>query len=83
MARPVRKVIVVRLWSVCINVSGLGLSTRPRWRSAQPDPHNHIGLGGPFGFSGFQAAVRLSGHLPFTTRRLRQPAGVAVRRGQV
>src|SRR6202047_926921 len=39
-------VIVARLWSVCINVSGLGLCSRPRWRSAQPDPHNHSGLRG-------------------------------------
>jgi hypothetical protein len=43
---PSARVIVVRLWSVGINVSGLGSCARPRWRSTQPDPHNHSGLGG-------------------------------------
>jgi hypothetical protein len=79
---PSARVNIVRLWSVCINVSGLGSCPRPRWRSAQSDPHNHIGLGGRFGFSGSQAAVRLSGHLPCAARRLREPIGVADRRRQ-
>jgi hypothetical protein len=44
-------------------------SSEPRWRSAQPGPHNLIDLNGPLSFTGFQAAVRLLGHLVFTTPR--------------
>ena len=29
-----------------IHPIGLGVLPRPRWRSAQPDPHNHSGLEG-------------------------------------
>ena len=67
------------LRSVCVNVSGLGVWPRPRWRSAQPGPHNHSGLGRPFDFPGSRAAVRLSGHLPFTTRRQSRLSGPEVR----
>lgn len=70
MARPVCKGFVKLVCSVCVNVSGLGIMSRPRWRSAQSGPHNQTGLDRSFNGPGFQAAVRLSGHLPFTTRRL-------------
>ncbi len=46
----------------------------PRWRSARPDPHNGAGVDAPFCAKGFQHTGRLSGHLPFTTRRHRKPA---------
>ena len=63
--------ILIWLWSVCFNVSGLGSRPRPRWRPARPDPHNQSGLQvGPFKLSGFQAAVRLSGHLYLTQTSL-------------
>jgi transposase, IS5 family len=31
-------------WPVCINVSGLEVDPRPRWRSARSGPHNHVGF---------------------------------------
>src|SRR6516162_1665434 len=43
--------------------------SEPRWRSAQPGPHNQIDLMGPLSFTGFQAVVRLLGHLASTTRK--------------
>src|ERR1700739_3407549 len=36
---PSASVFCLMNWSVCFNVSGLGASTRPRWRSAHSDPH--------------------------------------------
>jgi hypothetical protein len=43
---PSARVIFVWFCSVCFNVSGLGGFPRPRWSSAQPDPHNHCDLEG-------------------------------------
>ncbi len=59
--------------SVCVNVSGLAVMPRPKWRSAQRRPHNHDGIEDHSFSPGSAAAVRLSGHLPFTTRRQNQP----------
>ena len=45
MARPVCKRFFSRtLWSVCVNVSGLGPKPRPRWRYARPGPHKLLGV---------------------------------------
>jgi len=44
MARPVRKGFGNLVIAVCINVSGLGACSRPRWRSAQPGPLNQRGF---------------------------------------
>lgn len=41
----------------------------PRWQSAQPGLQNQIGLLGPLSLTGFQAAVRLLGHLASTARK--------------
>lgn len=71
---PSARVICRSRGSVCVNVSGLGITSRPRWRFAQSGPHNHTGLDRPFNGSGFQAAVRLSGHLLLTARRFARPS---------
>lgn len=66
---PVCKGIVKPVCSVYVNISGLGIMTRPRWRSAQPSPDSRSGLDQSFPGLGLQAAVRLSGHLSLITRR--------------
>jgi hypothetical protein len=50
---------------VCVNVSGLRVTPRPRWRSARPGPNKSPGVDAPFFEPGFQDAGRLSGHLAF------------------
>jgi hypothetical protein len=46
--------------------------SRPRWRSAQPGPHNHSGLAGRSLSQVSVLPFRLSGHLALTTRRHRR-----------
>jgi hypothetical protein len=45
---PPRRQAVLSIcpWSVCINVSGLWVQPRPRWRSARPGPHKSYDVGG-------------------------------------
>lgn len=40
---PRLQVIFPMDWSVCVNVSGLRASSRPRWRSARSGSHNSVG----------------------------------------
>ena len=68
---PSARVIFVWLCSVCFNVSGLEGFPRPRWRSAQPDPHNHSGLEGRSMVQAFKLpfdcqAIFLSPHADFS-----------------
>ncbi len=68
---PSARVIFVWLCSVCFNVSGLGGFPRPRWRSAQPDPHNHSDLEGRSMVQAFKLpfdcqAIFLSPHADFS-----------------
>ena len=46
MARPVGKGVFVWLEQSASTYPVSGCVPRPRWRSAQPDPHNHSGLEG-------------------------------------
>lgn len=48
MARPVASGICDLVCTVCINVSGLEVYPRPRWRSARSRPHKYAGLIGHF-----------------------------------
>ncbi len=66
---PSARVLAFLPFSVCCNVSGFRTSPEPRWRSARSGPHNQSDQLGHFVPSGFQIAVRLLGHLAFTSRK--------------
>src|SRR4029078_6873273 len=63
MARPVCERFCVSCHhQSALTYPALEQGSEPRWRSAQPGPHNLTDLLGPLSFTKFQAAVRLLGH---------------------